>query len=59
MCCLDREQTPSYGVQVVATDGGGLKGKEELRGEGYSIVMGGFRVMGGMLSIFLALLLGG
>ncbi|XP_066937059.1 putative neural-cadherin 2 [Macrobrachium rosenbergii] len=26
LCCLDRETTPEYQVQVVATDGGGLKG---------------------------------
>ncbi|XP_064093764.1 putative neural-cadherin 2 isoform X1 [Macrobrachium nipponense] len=26
VCCLDRETTPEYHVQVVATDGGGLKG---------------------------------
>ncbi|XP_063874461.1 putative neural-cadherin 2 isoform X1 [Scylla paramamosain] len=25
-CCLDREATPEYRLQVVATDGGGLKG---------------------------------
>ena len=27
ICCLDRETTPEYHIQVVATDGGGLKGK--------------------------------
>ncbi|XP_071534242.1 putative neural-cadherin 2 [Panulirus ornatus] len=26
ICCLDRETTPEYEIQVVATDGGGLKG---------------------------------
>ncbi|KAK3879098.1 hypothetical protein Pcinc_016307 [Petrolisthes cinctipes] len=26
LCCLDREKTQRYAVQVVATDGGGLKG---------------------------------
>ncbi|KAG7156226.1 Neural-cadherin-like 21 [Homarus americanus] len=26
-CCLDRETTPEYHIQVVAVDGGGLKGK--------------------------------
>lgn len=26
LCCLDRETTPEYNIQVVATDGGGLKG---------------------------------
>ncbi|XP_050686791.1 putative neural-cadherin 2 isoform X2 [Eriocheir sinensis] len=26
LCCLDREKTPRYVIQVVATDGGGLKG---------------------------------
>ncbi|XP_047477091.1 putative neural-cadherin 2 [Penaeus chinensis] len=26
ICCLDRETTPEYHIQVVATDGGGLKG---------------------------------
>ena len=26
-CCLDRETTPQYNIQIVATDGGGLKGK--------------------------------
>lgn len=27
ICCLDREKTPDYSLQVVAVDGGGLKGK--------------------------------
>lgn len=27
VCCLDRERTPDYVIQVVAVDGGGLKGK--------------------------------
>ena len=27
VCCLDRETTPEYQIQVVATDGGGLQGK--------------------------------
>uniref|UniRef100_A0A6P4FMM3 Neural-cadherin isoform X8 n=1 Tax=Drosophila rhopaloa TaxID=1041015 RepID=A0A6P4FMM3_DRORH len=26
VCCLDRERTPDYSIQVVAMDGGGLKG---------------------------------
>ncbi|CAL4064812.1 unnamed protein product, partial [Meganyctiphanes norvegica] len=26
LCCLDREITPFYNLQVIATDGGGLKG---------------------------------
>lgn len=26
LCCLDRESTPEYRIQVVATDGGALKG---------------------------------
>ncbi|XP_054281690.1 neural-cadherin-like [Macrosteles quadrilineatus] len=26
VCCLDREKTPDYVIQVVAVDGGGLKG---------------------------------
>ncbi|XP_049940792.1 putative neural-cadherin 2 [Schistocerca serialis cubense] len=26
ICCLDRERTPAYSIQVVATDGGGLEG---------------------------------
>ncbi|XP_042868844.1 putative neural-cadherin 2 [Penaeus japonicus] len=26
LCCLDRETTPEYSIQVVASDGGGLKG---------------------------------
>ena len=26
-CCLDRERAPRYRLQVVAADGGGLKGK--------------------------------
>ncbi|XP_046994515.1 neural-cadherin-like [Schistocerca americana] len=26
ICCLDRERTPRYSIQVVATDGGGLQG---------------------------------
>lgn len=28
-CCLDREVTPEYRLQVVAADGGGLKGEWE------------------------------
>jgi len=28
VCCLDREKTPDYSIQVVAMDGGGLKGKK-------------------------------
>jgi len=28
VCCLDRERTPDYSIQVVAMDGGGLKGKK-------------------------------
>ena len=27
VCCLDREKTPEYSIQVVAMDGGGLKGR--------------------------------
>lgn len=27
VCCLDRETTPEYHIQVVAEDGGGLKGE--------------------------------
>lgn len=27
VCCLDREKTPDYVIQVVAVDGGGMKGK--------------------------------
>lgn len=27
ICCLDREKTAEYSLRVVATDGGGLKGK--------------------------------
>lgn len=27
LCCLDREKTQQYTMQVVATDGGGLKGE--------------------------------
>ena len=27
VCCLDRERTPDYSIQVVAMDGGGLKGR--------------------------------
>ncbi|XP_045131274.1 putative neural-cadherin 2 isoform X2 [Portunus trituberculatus] len=30
ICCLDRETTPEYHIQVVATDGGGLKGTGTL-----------------------------
>ena len=30
LCCLDRETTPEYQLQVVATDGGGLKGTIEF-----------------------------
>jgi hypothetical protein len=26
VCCLDREKTPDYSLQIVATDGGGMKG---------------------------------
>uniref|UniRef100_A0A182HYX3 Uncharacterized protein n=1 Tax=Anopheles arabiensis TaxID=7173 RepID=A0A182HYX3_ANOAR len=26
VCCLDREKTPDYSLQIVATDGGGFKG---------------------------------
>lgn len=26
LCCLDRETTPEYRIQIVASDGGGLKG---------------------------------
>ncbi|QQP57284.1 Uncharacterized protein FKW44_002211 [Caligus rogercresseyi] len=26
VCCLDREKTPDYSIQIVAMDGGGLKG---------------------------------
>lgn len=29
-CCLDREATPEYRLQVVAADGGGLKGERGL-----------------------------
>ena len=32
VCCLDRERTPDYSIQVVAMDGGGLKGKLNSRG---------------------------
>ena len=28
LCCLDRELTSQYTLQVVATDGGGLQGKK-------------------------------
>ena len=31
VCCLDRENTNRYTLQVVATDGGGLKGTIILR----------------------------
>lgn len=27
ICCLDREKAQRYAIQVVATDGGGLKGE--------------------------------
>lgn len=30
ICCLDREKTAEYSLRVVATDGGGLKGKNSL-----------------------------
>jgi len=30
VCCLDRERTPDYSIQVVAMDGGGLKGIPDL-----------------------------
>ena len=32
-CCLDRESTQRYTMQVVATDGGGLKGEYPVTGE--------------------------
>nr|CAD7597146.1 unnamed protein product [Timema genevievae] len=35
VCCLDRERTPDYSIQVVAMDGGGLKDRE--RTPDYSI----------------------
>lgn len=31
VCCLDRERTPDYSIQVVAMDGGGLKGTAPQR----------------------------
>ncbi|XP_068245433.1 putative neural-cadherin 2 [Palaemon carinicauda] len=31
ICCLDRETTPEYHIQVVAVDGGGLKGTVVVR----------------------------
>ena len=30
LCCLDRETTPEYHIQVVATDGGGQKGEGQM-----------------------------
>lgn len=30
LCCLDRERTEAYAIQVVATDGGGLKGNNRF-----------------------------
>lgn len=30
VCCLDRETTTQYQIQVVATDGGGLQGESHL-----------------------------
>lgn len=33
VCCLDRERTPDYSIQVVAMDGGGLKGKLKIKME--------------------------
>ena len=30
LCCLDREKTHHYNIQVVASDGGGLKGNSEF-----------------------------
>lgn len=35
VCCLDRERTPDYVIQVVAVDGGGLKGKLYLYEDSY------------------------
>ena len=32
LCCLDRETTPEYHIQVVAHDGGGLKGRYSMCG---------------------------
>lgn len=31
VCCLDREKTPDYSIQIVATDGGGLKGIPSIK----------------------------
>lgn len=35
VCCLDRERTPDYVIQVVAVDGGGLKGESHLYDDNY------------------------
>lgn len=37
VCCLDRERTPDYVIQVVAVDGGGLKGESHLYDVNYFI----------------------
>lgn len=31
VCCLDRERTPDYSIQIVAVDGGSLKGIYNLQ----------------------------
>lgn len=38
ICCLDREKTAEYSLRVVATDGGGLKGKYSILVKNYTIV---------------------
>lgn len=30
ICCLDRERTSDYAIQVIATDGAGLKGNRKI-----------------------------
>lgn len=40
VCCLDRERTPDYSIQVVAMDGGGLKGtRQKIKVENFSILI--------------------
>lgn len=36
LCCLDREKTPKYTLQLVATDGGGLKGRSHTHTHRYT-----------------------
>ncbi|KAG8328870.1 hypothetical protein J6590_099717 [Homalodisca vitripennis] len=39
VCCLDRERTPDYVIQVVAVDGGGLKVPKVNHGSAFSALI--------------------